>query len=302
MDLDTVHPGTNGIARGEAIVLDDGGDFCGFEGARYRHIPPDAIAVFVNDESLAGHRQCARCDGQAGVRLKAGVRDAADMPQLHEDQPASAMHRAADCTPGLDLLITVNTRRPCVTLALARDLCGFGDDQRSAGALAVVLGVHRARHIARLAGARARQRRHGDAMGEGVRAEGDGLEQAAGHGQLQRCGERIQARQPGCARGRATLTGPGGGDNRWAALRCFALGATAPASISDERGQAQEGWAERLSGRFSQRRPVALAMALPRAAAIGPWTISAAPRKGSPGWSSRCTSTFFGSCVKRRIG
>src|SRR5688500_2777956 len=65
---------------------------------------------------------------------------------------------------------------------------------------------------------------------------------------------RVQARQPGAARCAGNLTGGGGADNPWPALRSFARNATAPALIADERGRGSGGLA-RASQRQIQPAP-----------------------------------------------
>ena len=62
---------------------------------------------------------------------------------------------------------------------LRRDVGGLGDDQAGGGALHVVLGHHRRRHALER-GARARERRHDDAVGQREVAERERAEQV-GH-------------------------------------------------------------------------------------------------------------------------
>jgi hypothetical protein len=66
-------------------------------------------------------------------------------------------------------------------------------------------------------------------------------------------------------------------------------------------GSALKG-AWRINGRLRRGRRAIVDMADAMAAAVGPWAISAAPRKGVPGRSIRWTSIFRGTCEKRMIG
>ena len=68
------------------------------------------------------------------------MRDAADVPQLHENAPARLVHRARRLAPALDLGLAVEAGRPDVALPLLADLRGLGDDQPGAGALTVIGG------------------------------------------------------------------------------------------------------------------------------------------------------------------
>src|SRR6202165_2415494 len=105
------------------------------------------------------------------------MRNAPDMPKLIEDQSVLPMHRLCDLTPRLRLLAAVDAGSPGVTLALHRHLRCLADDQGGGGALRIVAGGQGTRHIARLAGPRAGQWRHHDAMPQVERAEPVGLEQ-----------------------------------------------------------------------------------------------------------------------------
>src|SRR5207248_112053 len=58
----------------------------------------------------------------------------------------------------------------------------------------------------------------------------------------------------------------------------------------------------RVSGSSRSRTPVASAMALAMAAAVGPCAASPVPRNGVPGRSITCTSTVSGISVKRAMG
>ncbi len=99
------------------------------------------------------------------------------MPQLQEDPATLGMDGVRHGTPALDLLGGVDPRRPGIALALLRDLGGLGNDQCRRGTLPA-----RTRHSWRwarygLGSARARQWRHGDAVGRFQLPDCDGREQ-----------------------------------------------------------------------------------------------------------------------------
>ncbi len=79
------------------------------------------------------------------------------MPQLQEDAAAVGMHRIRHGLPAGGLLVAVDAGGGDVALAFGRDLGCLGNDQAGAGALGVVRGVQRMRHVA-VTGAAARQR------------------------------------------------------------------------------------------------------------------------------------------------
>ena len=124
------------------------------------------------------------------VWLQRRVRDAADMPELADDAAAARVHRVRHQPPAGHLRVAPDARREGVALALLGDVGGFGDDQAGGGALRVVGGVQRSRHIA-LADAAARERRHDDAVRQGQRAHAGGLEQFGGEYSVRHGGKPV---------------------------------------------------------------------------------------------------------------
>src|SRR6516165_7890562 len=98
------------------------------------------------------------------------MRDAANMPKLQKHPPTGRVHGVSDAFPAGDLLSAVDTGRAWIADPLWRDLCGFADDQSSAGTLGIIGGIERPRYIA-AAGAIARHRRHHNAIGQLQRTE-----------------------------------------------------------------------------------------------------------------------------------
>ena len=109
--------------------------------------------------------------------MKAGMRHAANVPQLQHHAPAGRVHGVGHAAPAVHLCFAVNARREAVALALWRDLRGLGNDEAGAGALRVVGGHEFVGHVAGLAGAAARHGRHHQAVGQVQRAELEGAKQ-----------------------------------------------------------------------------------------------------------------------------
>jgi len=181
VNFHTIHTGQNRVASGPAEVGNDRFDPRNVQRLRDRYITPYALALFIQDEGLAGHWLRGRCHRQAAVRLEHRVRHSPHMPELQENASAFCVYGLADSLPALNLLVAMDAGRPGVTLALLRNLCSLGNDQCSTGTLTVVLDVHRCRYVARLPRSRASQRRHDDAVIEGELAEFDRAEQVMSH-------------------------------------------------------------------------------------------------------------------------
>lgn len=112
------------------------------------------------------------------------MRHPAHMPQLQEDTTAGSVHRIGDPAPAGHLFGAVDTRRRQIALAHGADLRAFGHDQSGTGALSVVIGGDRRRHVAGI-GPVTGQGRHDDAVGQGDGAQMQGLKQGMESG----CGQ-----------------------------------------------------------------------------------------------------------------
>ena len=75
------------------------------------------------------------------------MRNAAHVPQLHEEQSALPAH-CVGCLARRRLLMAVDDARGDVALPARPGLGRFGNDQAGAGALAVILGRNARRQIA----------------------------------------------------------------------------------------------------------------------------------------------------------
>src|SRR5471032_3016390 len=173
--FDAVEAGLLGVFGAEAVGGDDAGQFFGVKRARLRI---RALGAQQADVALGGDG--AGRDRRVAVQQRR-VGDAADVPQLGEDQTAGRVDGVGDPLPACDLLVGPQARRVRIADALRRDGGRLAEDQAGAGALRVVLGHQRVRHAGAADGAGARQRRHDDAVFQGQVADGDGIEQG-GHG------------------------------------------------------------------------------------------------------------------------
>ena len=114
----------------------------------------DRVEIVVN----SGGRECElRC-------RQAIARDAATVPELQRDASTRIVHRAHQRRPGFDLLARVDARSAIPGARLRHDVGRFGDDQAGRGTLDIVLDHHCGRYPFERR-ARARERRHDDAIG-----------------------------------------------------------------------------------------------------------------------------------------
>ena len=171
MDLDAVEPGCLAVLRSLDVVGDDPRQLVAVQRPRRRD-----VLEAVRGEGLHIRLHRRRRDRQRPARLQVGMRDPADMPELQEDLAAFGVDGVVDLLPGFHLLVGEDAGRPGVAAPFRRDVGRLGDDQAGAGALAVIFDVDVLRNLL-VAGARARQRRHHDAVRQVVRAEVVGLEE-----------------------------------------------------------------------------------------------------------------------------
>jgi len=92
-----------------------------------------------------------------------GVCNTAAVPELAVDAPACGVDSVGNPPPARDLVLPPDARPVNDALALLGDRRAFSDDQASVGALGIIFGHQRRRHIV-IAGARARHCRHPDAV------------------------------------------------------------------------------------------------------------------------------------------
>ena len=116
--LDTVETGVDRVAGGGHEVGDQAGDLVGLGRTGY----VVGLAA-VGGHHLARRLHGARRDGLHAV-LVVGVRDAAGVHQLGDDDTVAGVHGVGDEAPAGDLLVGVEARDVEVALAdLARARC-----------------------------------------------------------------------------------------------------------------------------------------------------------------------------------
>ncbi len=103
--------------------------------------------------------------------------DTSGMHELQEDQSALGVNDVGDTLPWLDLRLGMDARRAHITLAHRRGVGAFRNDQASVGALAVVSRRHIRDHAGGVVRARARHRRHDEAVAKRVAADSGSAEE-----------------------------------------------------------------------------------------------------------------------------
>ncbi len=104
------------------------------------------------------------------------------MPQLHENQAAGPVHGLGGELPALHLLVRPDPRRIRIADAQRRHRGGLADDQAGRGALRIVPRHQRARYPLH-ARSGAGERRHHDAVAQGMVPDFEGIEER-GHGDV----------------------------------------------------------------------------------------------------------------------
>ncbi len=170
--------GAQRALRARAKLFDDGGDLLQLQRAGRRELGFAMAGVGV---ALRGDR--GRSDGRFAVGLEVYVRLAAHMPQLQHDASALGVDGVGHPMPALDLVVGIDARSAGVAVAPDRNRRRLGDDQPAFGrALGIVFHHQIARDVAGVR-AHSRQRRHDDAVREGIGAD-DGRREQSAHFQL----------------------------------------------------------------------------------------------------------------------
>ena len=133
MNFDAVEAGGDGRAGRVAIVGDDPRQLVFAQGTGRRDLNKAVLG-----EGLAVRCACRRRNRRLPVRLQGDVRNAAHVPELHDDRSSFRMHRVGDVAPTRDLLVAVEAGRVEIALAFGADLGGLGDDQAGRGELRIV--------------------------------------------------------------------------------------------------------------------------------------------------------------------
>jgi hypothetical protein len=103
-----------------------------------------------------------RLRAAAQVRMRNGAR----MPELGDNAPAGSVDGIGQAAPAANLLFGPQARRIRPTEPLRADRDPFGHDQAGCGALGIVFGLQRGRHLVIRPGAHSGKRRHDDPIGQ----------------------------------------------------------------------------------------------------------------------------------------
>jgi hypothetical protein len=165
MDLNAVEPGLHGVACRMPVLVKQRGNFVQAQRARLRIWLPAVVGV-----SLAGRGRRGRRNRRLAAEV-ARMHQPAHVPKLAKNAPTSRVHRLRHVAPSRDLLRQPDPRPERPAEPLPADAGSFRNDQPGGGALSIILRHKRRRNVvARVA--RARQRRHQDAVRCVDRAEG----------------------------------------------------------------------------------------------------------------------------------
>ena len=145
--------------RAMRILGDDARKLRGIQRAR-RHIILHARAG--KNLAIGPHRRGR--DWRITVGLEDWVGNAADMPELQENQPARRMHSVGHLAPAGDVRVGENAGRVRVPEATRRNRSRLGDKKPAGGPLTVVFRVEFAGGVSGL-GPAAREGREVDAVG-----------------------------------------------------------------------------------------------------------------------------------------
>jgi hypothetical protein len=153
VDLDAVEAREERVARRAAEVVDDGGDLARLQAARRGELLEVAVEAELRRDGPVGAG-----DGRGPARLERGGGDAANVPELAEEDGALGVDGVYDGPPRRHLVGRPHPRRVGVALRRVGDARGLGDEEAApGGALRVVDGAVRLRDVA--VGALPRQRR-----------------------------------------------------------------------------------------------------------------------------------------------
>ena len=142
------------------VFSNDSGKFGSFEGTW-----GDVIDHLFSGKDLSFGSDGRRGNRKNSVRLKAGMGDATDVPELKKDAAPFGMNGLDNFFPSSDLFGGVDAGGVGVAVAERRDRGRFGNDQSGRSSLAIVLCIQFIRDIA-CRGSATSEGSHQDPMGK----------------------------------------------------------------------------------------------------------------------------------------
>jgi hypothetical protein len=187
VQLDAIEAGVERPLGCDAELLDDARDLVNLERAMRRRRHEAVLGYGHPVEWDPGGGERGDAPGHFDMALAAAVDDP------HEGEAALGVDSIGDRLPAFNLAVVIEARRPQVRTGGDGDADTFDDFEAALrGALAIEVGHHRARDVARLDGAHAGHRRQHDAMRQGIAADLGGREQ------FRHNGLRVFERKLGC--------------------------------------------------------------------------------------------------------
>ena len=160
MNFHSVEPSLLGKFCPVDVFGNDSREFGDFEGTG-----GDVIDHLFSGKDLSFGSDGRGGDWKNSVRLKAGMGDTTDVPELKKDAAPCGMNGLNDLFPSRDLFGGVDAGGVRVAVAERRDGGRFCNDQTGGGALAIVLGIQFIRDVAR-GGSAPSEGSHQNPMGE----------------------------------------------------------------------------------------------------------------------------------------
>src|ERR1700704_2991557 len=115
MDLDAIESGVERVARSLPEAVDHTSDFTGLE--RTRRLIGRGLSISRHRLQRRRNRHRGRRNRQYAARLKRGMRNPSDMPELQKDQSTFGMNGIDDTAPTLDLLLRIDARGAGVAMS-----------------------------------------------------------------------------------------------------------------------------------------------------------------------------------------
>src|SRR3981189_1614273 len=129
MDLDAIESGVERVARSLPEAVDHTSDFTGLE--RTRRLIGRGLSISRHRLQRRRNRYRGRRNRQHTARLKRGMRNPSDLPELRKDQSPLGMNGIDGTAPAVDLLLRIDARGAGAAMSGRCHGGSFRDDQSS---------------------------------------------------------------------------------------------------------------------------------------------------------------------------